>query len=162
MAGNKKTNTVALCEELARPILDELGLSLWDTRFEKEGSTWFLRYLIDKEGGISIDDCERFSRAVDKLLDQADPIGQSYTLEVSSPGIERELSRPWHFEACKGRRVTVRLIRPVEGVRDFEGTLQSAQGDQVALLLDSDVEMSFAKSEAAYIRLYDDYDGGQE
>lgn len=161
MAGNKKPNTVTVCEELARPVLDELGLTLWDLRFEKEGSTWFLRYLIDKEGGVTIADCENFSRSVDVLLDRADPIAQSYTLEVSSPGIERELCRPWHFERCAGQRVTVRLIRPVDGQRDFEGLLGGLEDDRVTLLLEDDVEMSFAKGEAAYIRLYDDYDGGQ-
>jgi len=163
MATGKKPSTTAVCEELAKPVLQELGLTLWDLRFEKEGSVWFLRYYIDKPGGVTIDDCEAFSRAVDKLLDQADPVEQSYTLEVSSPGVERELTRPWHFEQCLGKRVMVRLIRPVEGVRDFEGLLAAAAQDQLTLRLDDETEMCLARSEAAYIRLYDDFDyGGQE
>ena len=100
-----------------------MGLRLWDVRFEKEGSGWYLRYFIDKPGGVCIDDCERFSRAVDPLLDEADPIEQSYCLEVSSPGVERELTRPWHFEENLGRPVTARLISPRGGVREFSGTL---------------------------------------
>lgn len=163
MATGKKPNTVAVCENLARPVLEELGLDLWDLRFEKEGSSWYLRYLIDKNGGVDINDCELFSRAVDALLDRADPIDQGYTLEVSSPGIERELTRPWHFEVCAGQKVMVRFIRPVDGVRDFEGKLTGAEEDKVTLLLDDDIEMSFIKSEVAYIRLFDDFDyGGQK
>lgn len=83
----KKENTTDTAARLAQPLLEELGLTLWDLRFEKEGSLWYLRYFIDKEGGVTIDDCEQFSRAVEKKLDAADPISQSYTLEVSSPGI---------------------------------------------------------------------------
>ncbi|MBR5558883.1 MAG: ribosome maturation factor RimP [Oscillospiraceae bacterium] len=163
MATGKKPNTAAVCEELAKPVLEEMGLTLWDLRYEKEGSIWFLRYFIDKPGGVDINDCENFSRTIDKLLDEADPVDQSYTLEVSSPGIERELSRPWHFESCKGLQVMVRLIRPVDGVRDFSGTLNGMEGDQISLLLDEESEMCFAKNEAAYIRLCDDYVyGGQE
>ena len=158
MATGKKPNTAAVCEELAKPVLEELGLQLWDLRFEKEGSIWFLRYFIDKPGGVDINDCENFSRRMDKLLDEADPVDQSYTLEVSSPGIERELSRPWHFESCKGKKVMVRLIRPVDGIRDFEGILGGMQDDQISLLLDEESEMCFGKNEAAYIRLFDDFD----
>ena len=94
-----KKNTAAVAEELAQPILDEMGLLLWDVVYEKEGSGWYLRYYVDKEGGIDINSCEAFSRAVEKALDAADPIEGSYTLEVSSPGIERQLTRDWHFEA---------------------------------------------------------------
>ncbi len=77
-----KKNTAAVAEELAQPILDEMGLLLWDVVYEKEGSGWYLRYYVDKEGGIDINSCEAFSRAVEKALDAADPIEGSYTLEV--------------------------------------------------------------------------------
>ena len=93
MAKGKGGFTVERAEQIARPVLEQLKLTLWDVRFEKEGSVWYLRYFLDKEGGVTIDDCEAFSRAVDPLLDEADPIEQSYTLEVSSPGVERELTR---------------------------------------------------------------------
>ena len=123
-----KKNTAAIAEELAAPILEEMGLQLWDVVYEKEGSGWYLRYYVDKEGGIDINSCEAFSRAISDVLDEADPIDGSYTLEVSSPGIERALTRDWHFEALMGQQLLVRLIRPVEGVRDFIGTSCSVSG----------------------------------
>ena len=150
MAEGKKS-TVQIAAELAEPVLSQMGLTLWDVTFAKEGSVWVLRYLVDKEGGININECEEFSRAVEERLDQADPIQQSYTLEVSSPGVERELTRDWHFEALMGQLLSVRLIRPVEGVRDFVGTLTGYQDGEITLLLDDDLEMAFRKSEAAYV-----------
>ena len=162
MAGKKGGGTVRIAEELVRPVILERGLLLWDTRFEKEGSRWYLRYFIDKDGGVNIADCEFVSRAVEKLLDEADPIEQSYTLEVSSPGIERELVKDWHFEKYLGSKVHVRFIRPVEGIRDFYGELLSKNGDEIKILLDGDVEMSFHRAEAAGVRLAADYEtGGQ-
>ena len=155
-----KKNTAAVAEELAQPILDEMGLLLWDVVYEKEGSGWYLRYYVDKEGGIDINDCEAFSRAVEKALDAADPIEGSYTLEVSSPGIERQLTRDWHFEALMGEQLLVRLIRPVEGVRDFIGTLSAYTDGVLTLLLDEETEMNVERGETAFIRLYNDFSGG--
>ncbi len=160
MAGGKKQSTASVCEELARPLLEELGLSLWDVRYEKEGSMWFLRYFIDKAGGVNIEDCEKFSRAVEAILDKADPVDGSYTLEVSSPGIERELSRTWHFEAVLGKEIYVKLIRPVEGEREFYGKLCDVQGDTLTMMLQEDIQMQLSKAEAAVIRLCDDFDNG--
>ena len=108
----KGGNTVAICRELAQPFADQLGLMLWDVRFVKEGAAWYLRYLIDKEGGVTIDDCVALSRLINPVLDEADPIDQSYCLEVMSPGIERELTRPEHFEAYLDWAIVVKLIRP--------------------------------------------------
>lgn len=161
LPSSKKPNTVQIAEALAAPVAEALGFTLWDVRFEKEGTNWYLRYFIDKSGGVNIQDCTDFSRAVDKLLDEADPIQQSYTLEVCSPGIERQLVRDHHFQQYLGYRVTVRLIRPVDGVRDFTGTLVTKTGDEIRLLLDDEegdaVEMVFAKGEAAYVKLYADF-----
>lgn len=156
MAKEKK-NTVAVAEELALPVLEEMGLSLWDVRFEKEGSGWYLRYFIDKAGGVDIDDCERFSRAIDPLLDEADPIEQSYCLEVSSPGVERELVKPRHFEENIGKKVTVRLIRAANGQREFEGVLKG-YSDGEALIETAEGERRVSKNETAFIRLVDDFD----
>ena len=155
-----KKNTAAVAEELAQPILDEMGLRLWDVVYEKEGSGWYLRYYVDKEGGIDINDCEAFSRAVEKALDAADPIEGSYKLEVSSPGIERQLTRDWHFESLMGEQLLVRLIRPVEGVRDFIGTLTAYADGVLTLLLDEETEMNVERGETAFIRLYNDFSGG--
>ena len=156
MAKNKP-GTVQTAEQLALPVLERMGLTLWDVRFEKEGSDWFLRYLIDKDGGVTIEDCEQFSRAVDPLLDAADPIEQSYCLEVSSPGVERELTRPWHYEQSIGRPVSARLVRPRDGLRDVCGSLVSF-ADGTAVILTEGGEVTVTKGEAAYIRLQDDYD----
>lgn len=158
----RKNNTVETVTALVQPLLAQQGLTLWDLRFEKEGAGWYLRVFIDKEGGVTIDDCERFSRAASDLLDAADPIEQSYLFEVCSPGIERELTRPWHFEVCAGKEVMVRLIRPVEGVRDFTGTLQGLRDGVVSLLLDEETEMEFRREEAAFIRLMDEQESGGE
>lgn len=105
----------AVCRALAEPLAQRLGLRIWDVRFVKEGADWYLRVFIDREGGVSIDDCVDLSRLLSPALDEADPIDCSYCLEVSSPGVERELTRPEHFEAYTGRPVTVRLIRPRDG-----------------------------------------------
>lgn len=157
MAKGKGGFTVERAEQIARPVLEQLKLTLWDVRFEKEGSVWYLRYFLDKKGGVTIDDCEAFSRAVDPLLDEADPIEQSYTLEVSSPGVERELTRRRHFEESIGKTLSVRLIRPVEGVRDFVGVLTACTPESITLRIDEDVEMELDKKEAAHIRYYYDY-----
>lgn len=158
MANQKKPNTVAVATALAKPLADAMGLTLWDVRFEKEGSLWYLRYLIDKEGGVNIQECEDLSRAISKALDEQDPIDQSYYLEVGSPGVERELVQDWHYARYLGSQVNVRLIRPVEGIRDFTGTLEALEGETVTLLLEEDLEMNFLRGEAAYVRLVDDYD----
>lgn len=155
-----KKNTAAIAEELAAPILEEMGLQLWDVVYEKEGSGWYLRYHVDKEGGIDINSCEAFSRAISDVLDEADPIDGSYTLEVSSPGIERALTRDWHFETLMGQQLLVRLIRPVEGVRDFIGTLTDYRDGTLTLLLDEKTEMNVERGETAFIRLYNDFSGG--
>ena len=139
MPKEKKPRTVDIARNLAGPIAEGQGLTLWDVRFEKEGAGWYLRYFIDKPGGVNIVDCETFSRAVDKLLDEADPIEQSYILEVSSPGIERALTRPEHFEPYIGSRVHVRLIRPRDGTRDLAGELIGrAEDGTISLRLPED------------------------
>lgn len=160
MARERK-NTAAAAEEIAQPVLEKMGLRLWDVRFEKEGSGWYLRYFIDKAGGVTIDDCEAFSRAVDPLLDEADPIDQSYCLEVSSPGVERELIRPWHFDENLGKTVQVRLIRPRDGVREFSGTLLSYENNTASIAAETGETVSVPRTEAAYIRLTDDFDYGK-
>lgn len=149
----KKTNTASICAGLAEPLAVELGVSLWDVVYEKEGAGWYLRYYIDKEGGVGIDECEAFSRRISDILDAADPIAQSYCLEVGSPGIERRLIKPAHFEKYIGSRVLVRLVRPVDGARDFEGELTGRDDDGVHILLDEDVEMVFTMDETAFVRL---------
>ena len=154
--GKKGGNTVAQIEKLARPIVEDLDLYLWDVRFEKEGADWYLRIIIDSNDGISCDDCEAVSRPLSKLLDETDPIEQAYYLEVSSPGVERELRKPEHFEVCIGDTVRVKLIRPVNGEREFIGELVKYQ-DNVLTILQTEDEKSFAFSDCAFVKLYDDF-----
>ena len=156
----KSKNTVAVVTELALPICESFGVNLWDVRFEKEGAMWYLRIFIDKENGVDINDCENVSRALDKLLDEVDPIDQSYTLEVSSPGIERDLVKKEHFEAFLGRDITVRLIRAVEGIRDFVGELISFENGDVTIKLDDDLTMTFKLNETSFVRVVEEIDFG--
>lgn len=151
-----KGGVVPRVERIAAPIARELNLRIWDIEFVKEGASWFLRFYIDKDGGVTIDDCEKFSRAVDGPLDEADPIPQSYYMEVSSPGIERELRRDAHFAQFLGSRVRVRMIRPLpDGEREVEGRL-SAYGDGKITLLREGGPLVIEKSDTAFVRLCDD------
>lgn len=155
MPKGKGGNTVAAVWDIAAPIAEQLGLDIWDIRFVKEGADWFLRIFIDKDGGVTIEDCENMSRAMDAPLDEADPIPQSYCLEVSSPGVESELTRDSHFEACKGEKIKLRLIRALEGKRDFSGVLEDADGKQITVRLEDGSAMVVDKKETSYIKLDD-------
>lgn len=151
-------NTVEKVTALAQPICDELELFLWDVRFEKEGASWYLKVLIDKDGGVDMNDCEAVTRPLNKLLDETDPIEQSYILEVGSPGLGRELRRPEHFIACIGDEVRVRTIRPVNGERDFIGILYAYDKDGF-VIAQSELEedrLTFRQQDCAYVRLNDD------
>lgn len=152
-----KGSTAEVVREIVQPYARELGLRIWDVTFTKEGASWYLRIYIDKDGGITIEDCAAMSRAVDEPLDQADPIDQAYFLEVCSPGIERELRRDEHFTAYLGRRVKVCLIRAVDGVREFSGTLTGCRGGELTVETDHG-PLTFYKKDAAHINA-DDFGG---
>ena len=109
--------------QIAEPVAEEFGYFLWDVEYVKEGGRKILRITIDAEDGIMIDDCEKMHRALDPLLDEADPIEEAYYLEVSSPGIERELKCDMHIEACEGWDVEVKLYAPIDGAKSFRGKL---------------------------------------
>ena len=160
LAGKKHGgNTVAAVTTIAKPIAERLGLILWDVRFVKEGASWYLRIFIDKPGGVTLDDCEAMSRAISDPLDEADPISQAYFLEVSSPGIERELTRPEHFEAMKGRDVSVTLFRPTEnGEKEIIAELVGLDGDSIMLADLDGVRFNISKKDAVSVRLYDSED----
>ena len=155
MAG--KGNTVAKVAEIVAPYAEELGLDIWDIRFVKEGTDWYLRIFIDKDGGVSIDDCVDLTHAITKPLDDADPISQSYLLEVSSPGVERELITDSHFEKYIGAAVMMRLIRPIDKIRDFSGTLKKYEKGLITVELADDEELTVNKKETSYVKL-DDFD----
>ena len=146
----KVTDTVAA---LALPIAEQADCSLWDVEYVKEAGTWFLRVYIDKEGGVSIDDCEAVSRPLSDLLDEADPIEGSYTFEVSSAGADRALKKPEHFARFQGDEVEVKLYRPREGRKEFVGMLKAYEDGSVTLDVGGN-EVSFSKQEIALVRLY--------
>jgi ribosome maturation factor RimP len=152
-------NTAAVCYRLAQPVADELGLSLWDVRYIKEGASWYLRLFIDKsDADVSINDCIAMSRRMDKILDEADPIDGSYCLEVCSPGIERELTRPEHFELCQGWPVTVKLIRPLDGVREYTGILTGYKDALITIQTHEANTLSFQKKETSVVHLAENWD----
>mgnify|MGYP000501940672 CR=1 FL=1 len=143
-----------LTAELAAPAIAEQGCTLWDVEYVKEAGTWYLRILLDKEGGVDILDCEEISRKVSDLLDEADPIEGSYTFEVSSAGMERPLRLPEHFTACMGQEVEVRLYRAREGKKDWVGVL-SGYDDQGSVTLTTPAgEQVFEKKDIAQVHLY--------
>lgn len=146
---NKITETITA---LAAPVAEKLGLEIWDVEFVKEGGEHYLRVYIDRESGVSIDDCESFSRAFDKILDDADPIETSYIFEVSSAGLERRLYRPSDFEKYMGASVTLKTFSPKNGKKEFFGNLAAYDNGNVTLSLDGE-ETAFEKKEIASVRL---------
>ncbi len=138
---------------LAAPVVEEEGCSLWDVEYVREAGTWYLRVLVDKEGGLSIDDCERISRRLDPMLDEADPIPDSYVFEVGSAGAERELKRPRDFEQFMGSEVELRLYKPMNGSKSFVGLLRGY--DDGAVTIESGGrEQRFKKDALALVRLH--------
>ena len=139
---------------LIKDTVEGQNVSLWDVRFVKEGANWYLRVIIDGENGISIDNCTSVHHAIDPILDEADPIDKSYYLEVCSPGLERELTREAHFEACAGEKVKLKLYKAKDGVKEFFGTLVSGNKDAVVVSID-DKDTEFLRSEISFIKLDD-------
>lgn len=155
--GKTQGNTVTAVRALAEPIAASLGLSIWDVRYEKEGGLWYLRIFIDKPEGVGIDDCEKMSRAINDPLDELDPIEGSYCLEVSSPGINRELSRLEHFEAYLDFAVVIRLIRPDEnGDREIAGILKSFEDGKITICDEAGNPRTVLKKETASVRLLEE------
>ena len=135
---NKKTakNIVSEVSDALTPVIEGLGYVVWDIEYVKEGAEYFLRFTIDNDEGINIDDCEKVHRTIDPLLDELDPIEDAYNLQVSSPGLEREVKYKWHYEALIGEKLEVRLFAPLEsypGKKVFTGVLKSFEDDKITL-----------------------------
>ena len=149
-------NIAATVKELLLPTAEALGYILWDVEYVREGADNILRVTIDSENGINIEDCEKMHRAIDPVLDEADPIDQAYTLEVSSPGLGRQIKNETQAEYCKGLEVNVKLYAPDEkGRRVLRGVLHEyADGKLMLETADGDVTLETKK--AAKISLADD------
>lgn len=138
--------------QFAKPIVEEKGCTLWDVEYVREGSERFLRLYIDKEGGVDIDDCERVHRAVDPVLDEKDPIPESYHFEVCSAGLERALKRPSDFQQFMGSPVLVKLYRPRNGLKEIPAVLSGYEDGRVTVEAGKET-IAFEKSEVALVRL---------
>ena len=145
----KVTEIVA---ELARPVVEEHGCTLWDVEYVREGSEYFLRLYIDKDGGVDINDCEAISRAVDPILDEKDPIPGSYHFEVCSAGLERVLKRPSDFQKYLGSPITVKLYRPRNGMKEIPCVLRAYEDGRLTVEAGKET-VTFEKSEVALVRL---------
>lgn len=139
--------------DLIKETVEAQGVSLWDVRFLKEGASWYLRVFIDKPEGISIDDCTNVSHAIDPVIDEADPIDKSYYLEVCSPGIERELTRDYHFESVVGEKIKIKLYKAIDSKKEFVGILK--QAGQCLILETEAGEMEFALKDISKANLCD-------
>ena len=128
-----KSRVVSAVEEMATPVLDEMSIELVDIVYIKEGGGWFLRIFIDKPGGVGLEDCRRVSEQIDPLLDEHNPIPHSYTLEVSSPGLERPLKKPADYGRFTGSKIRLNTFVPVEGRRKFKGVLVASDNHSVTL-----------------------------
>ena len=128
---------VATVKKIAEPLAEELGYFLWDVEYVKEGADMYLRITIDSEEGINIEDCEKVHRAIDPILDEIDPIETFYYLEVSSPGVERELRTPEHILACIGMRAQAKLFTAVNGAKSVVGEIVSYLDDTLTLRTES-------------------------
>ncbi len=136
-------------EALARPVIEDEGCELWSVEYVREAGSWYLRVFIDKDGGVGIDDCERISRRLDPILDEADPIPDSYVFEVGSAGAERELKRPSDFEKFMGSEVEVKLYQPYEGKKSLVGKLEAYENGDITI---SSVQLK--KSQIAQVKLH--------
>ena len=138
--------------EFAKPVVESFGCSLWDVEYVREGSERYLRIYIDKDGGVDIDDCEKIHRAIDPILDEKDPIAESYHFEVSSAGLERALKRPGDFERFMGSPVLVKLYRPRNGLKEIPGILRGYEDGKVTVEAGKET-ITFEKSQVALVRL---------
>ena len=143
----------AKTEQLIQPLIDANNFELVDVEFVKEGSDWYLRVYIDKDGGITVDDCELISRAFNEILDREDYISEQYIFEVSSPGLMRPLKKEKDYKRSVGKLIDIKLYKPVDKCKEFTGVLDSYDKDTVTIKMDDDTQNTFDRSNLAMIRL---------
>ena len=144
-------------EELITPILDCMNFELVDVEYVKEGGTWYLRAYIDKEGGITVDDCEAVAREMNEILDKEDFVEDSYVFEVSSPGLGRPLKKEKDYVRSMGKEVEIRTYRAINREKEFYGILSAYDENTVTIKTEDETEMTFEKSDIALIRLAFDF-----
>lgn len=144
-------------QKLLEPILEKYHYELYDVEFVKEAGSWYLRVYIDKEGGITIDDCELVSKELSDLLDEQDFISESYMLEVSSPGLGRRLRKDKHFEKSIGEEVEIRLYKPISEKKEFVGLLRSFDKNVITIELSDKTVMEIPREQIANVRLTFDF-----
>lgn len=139
-------------EKIALDVCQRHGVYIYDTEYKKEGSDYFLRLFIDKDGGVTIEDCENVSREISPLLDDLTFIKEAYIFEVSSPGIDRHLKKEWHFEKVMGEEIDIKLFAPIDGSREISGILKGYNGGTITLDVNGK-DIIIEKSKASSIRL---------
>jgi ribosome maturation factor RimP len=145
---------VGAVKKIAEPLAEELGYFLWDVEYVKEGADMYLRITIDSEEGITIEDCEKMHRAIDPLLDEADPIEDAYHLEISSPGIERDLKNDMQINACEGWDVEVRLYAPIDGAKSYLGVLVGTDENGDVVIDCNGTQRTFARASVASLKTH--------
>lgn len=138
--------------DIAHPVVTDNGMDLVDVEYVKEGQNWYLRLYIDKENGVSIDDCQLISEKVGTIIDEKDPIKTSYFLEVSSPGIERKLKKDSDFEKYKGSKVEIKLYKPIDGSKAYIGELVGLIDQNVTIIEEKKGQMSFNKEDVSQVK----------
>ncbi|WP_230399661.1 ribosome maturation factor RimP [Novisyntrophococcus fermenticellae] len=154
---SKKETYEQRAETLLEPIVDEHKFELVDVEYVKEGGNWYLRAYIDKEGGITVDDCEVVSRAFGAILDEKDFIEDSYILEVSSPGLSRPLKKEKDYARSMGKELEIRTYRAINRQKEFYGVLHAYDENSVTITMEDGKEQIFEKTDIALIRLAFDF-----
>ena len=160
---SKRDTYEAKFEQILLPITEKIGVQIYDVEYVKEGTDWYLRAYIDKEGGVTIDDCEKVSREVSEVMDQEDFIEDAYILEVSSPGLGRTLKKDKHLEKSIGQKVEIKTYKPIEKQKEFSGVLEKFDSESITISMEETVKqgngkkMTFARGDVALIRLAFDF-----
>ncbi|MBO4407061.1 MAG: ribosome maturation factor RimP [Clostridia bacterium] len=159
MAANRQA-VAALVRPWALSACETAGCTLWDVEYLREGGENYLRVTIDKPEGVGISDCEAVSRLLNDILDTEDPIDESYSFQVSSPGVERELKRPEHFDRYLGKKIRLRLYKAFDGAKEQIGVLEKADENEIVLVPDGGEPVSFPRGNVAKAKAYFDFDFG--
>lgn len=154
---SKRETYEARTEELITPIIERMQFELVDVEYVKEGSMWYLRAYIDKEGGITVNDCEAVAREMNEILDREDFVEDSYIFEVSSPGLGRPLKKEKDYIRSMGKAVEIRTYRPINREKEFYGILSAYDESTVTIEPQDGEKMTFEKSDIALIRLAFDF-----